>query len=194
MMGLVMAGGRSSRMGRGEKLTAGWPTPMVWRALEALERCPQITGVAAAVSGGAPRTRSMLERMGVRTIQTAGGGYSADLPFALNGMGGPTIILPGDLPLIDADAISRIIEWYEERFWVTVLLEERYAAMLRLSPGATTVHEGTLCRYAGISMVEPARMHEAATKCVIMNDFRIAANMNAPQDWEVLESSGAAAL
>lgn len=186
MIGLVMAGGNSARTNYMEKLAIPVYMPVVLRVVNSLVRCPQISHVYAAVSKCAPKTRQILQRYGIDTIETKGEGYSVDLSYTLDEMTQYTLILPGDLPFLDADIISRIVKRCSKKHWTNILVTERYAAMLCLSPGITTVYNGVLCRYTGISAVEPAYRHDIPARYVTINDMRIAANLNSPRDWALL--------
>ena len=184
MIGLMMAGGLGSRMhATHEKLVLG-NIPVALRVAEALESCRMVTRVVADVSPGAPQTRSMLAGR-IKTLETPGAGYSADLAYALGRLAGPVLVTPADLPLLDGGILECICHMYEGGYWTTILISELYAARLGLSPGMTINMEGIRCRYTGISVVDADCM-DAPARYVIMDDYRIAANMNTARDWDLL--------
>lgn len=188
MIGLMMAGGRGSRMAPfPEKLTLGGHVPVALRVAEALRSCPAVTGTVAAVSPRAPRAMGMLAGR-VDVMETPGDGYSADLAYALRRVDGPVLVVPADLPLLDGDALGRVAESYDPEYWTVVTVSERYAARLGLSPGISVRAGGAPLRYTGISVVDAGRP-AAPARHVTINDYRLAANMNAPSDWALLGAS-----
>lgn len=187
MIALMMAGGRGSRMPSFvEKLTLGYGEPAALRVVRALKSCPDITRMVAAVSPHTPRTRMLLEAH-MEVIDTAGSGYSTDVSGALKRLEGNVLVLPADLPLVDGHILGRILRLHKKGFWTTILITERYATSLGVSPGLTIRLDGTLYRYAGISMVNAAHT-DVPTQHVVLDDHRLAANMNTPQDWALLGS------
>lgn len=189
MIGLIMAGGSSTRTNSLEKLSVPKDRPIILRVVDALMQSPQISTIHAAVSRCSPRTHQILQKYDIDIIETGGKGYSADLSDALDQLLHPVVILPGDLPCIDADIISYMTNLYDEYHWTEILITEKYAAMLRLSPGTTVTHNNTLCRYTGVSMVRPGRRFSTPARRIIINDMRIAANLNTPQDWALLDAA-----
>ena len=185
MIGLMMAGGRGSRMLQfPEKLTLGGHIPVALRVAGALGSCPAISRTVAAVSPRAPRARAMLAGR-VDTLETPGAGYSADLAYALKRLEGPVLVVPADLPLLDADIIGRISGMYERGIWTTLLVSEGYAARLGLSPGVTIRLGNAPYRYTGVSAVDAGRP-DSPPRYVTMDDYRLAANMNTVRDWTLL--------
>ena len=185
MIGLMMAGGRGSRMRPfPEKLTLGGHIPVALRVAGALGSCPAISRTVAAVSPRAPRARDMLAGR-VDTLETPGAGYSADLAYALERLEGPVLVVPADLPLLDADIIGRISGMYERGSWTTLLVSEGYAARLGLSPGVTIRLGNAPYRYTGVSTVD-AGWPDSPPRYVTMDDYRLAANMNTVRDWTLL--------
>ena len=166
-----------------EKLVMG-RIPVAVRVACALESCHVVTGVVAAVSPHAPRTRAMLESR-AQILDTPGAGYSADLAYALRRLEGPVLVVPADLPLLDGRVLDMISKKHDADFWTTILVSEGYAARLGLSEGLTVRSGGTICRYTGISMVDAGRP-DAPARHFVINDYRLAANMNTIHDWVLL--------
>lgn len=185
MIGLMMAGGRSSRMGpHPEKLTLGGRIPVAQRVISALISCPAIDNVVAAVSPQAPGAMEMLAGR-IDIIKTPGDGYSVDLAYALQRLQGPVLSVPADLPLLDADILNQVAAEYAPRYWTTITISEGYAARLGFSPGILVDGSGIPLRYTGVSTVHAGRPG-VPTRHVTMNDYRLAANMNTPADWVLL--------
>lgn len=186
MTGLIMAGGRGSRMRAShEKLTLGHRRPVVLGVADALGRCGAITGVVAAVSPHAPQTKAVLEGE-VPVLETPGTGYSADLSYALNRLEGPVLVVPGDLPLLDGAILDRVAALHRPGWWTVLLVTEGYASSLGLSPGIRATHHKMPCRYTGVSMVEAGAAGRSPQRMVIINDPRIAVNLNTIGDCALL--------
>ncbi|QCC60917.1 NTP transferase domain-containing protein [Natrinema thermotolerans] len=86
-------------------------TPMIDRVLSALSES-RIETVYAAVSPNAPETRAHLEnRDGIRTIETAGDGYVADLMTVLERppLEVPILTVAADLPLLEPPVLDRVL-------------------------------------------------------------------------------------
>ncbi|MFC4543177.1 NTP transferase domain-containing protein [Halosolutus amylolyticus] len=89
--------------------------PMVDRVLAAVDESDVETAYAA-VSPNAPETREHLaDRDGVRTIETAGDGYVADLTTLLDrpAVEPPILTVAADLPLLSGPAIDRVLDRYD---------------------------------------------------------------------------------
>lgn len=188
--GLVMAGGRGSRMGAGEKLLAPHGgRESVLRVADALAGSGRIGRVLAAVSDHAPRARALLESRGVETIGTPGRGYPRDMAEALSRIELPAMVVPGDMPLMDAGAVRQILDACDpSAAWTSVVCDAEFAEKLssELGPPAPG---GRV--YSGISVVG-ARVPEgktAAETLLVYNDARAALNLNCPPDLGLLCAS-----
>ena len=108
--------------GRGTRLATATEKPLVRvggratidRVLDALVAAPVVDTVVAAVSPHTPATRAHLRERGPppTVVETAGEGYVADLDDALAAVSRPAVTLAADLPLVDADAVTDVIEAY----------------------------------------------------------------------------------
>lgn len=176
-----MAGGRGSRMmPYTEKLTIWCGAPMALRVVRALDACPRITRVVAAVSPNAPAARSILSKH-IDLLDTPGEGYSADLTYALKHLSGGVLVVPADLPLLDHLILDTISHQYDADYWTTILLSEAYASRLGISPGIVVRWRGLLYRYTGVSIVDADC--NPPIKHMILDDYRLAININTIQDW-----------
>lgn len=187
MRGLVMAGGRGSRMGGSEKLLALHEgLESVLRVAGALEESGRIGRVAAAVSPHAPRARALLESRGVPTVDTPGAGYPRDMAEALAALGTPSMVVPGDMPLMDAGAVRQILDTRDPSApWTSVVCDAAFVRGLGLEPGPAA--PGGAC-YSGISVVSAPvpRGKAAAESLLVYNDARAAFNLNRPGDLGLL--------
>lgn len=181
-----MGGGCNSRLpGIREKLTLPFGIPMILRVVAALRGCPRITSVSVATSPHTPQTRRILKGQ-VRILETAGMGYPKDMTSALTKMSGPTLIVPGDMPLLDSGIISDILDRYDNDAWTTVLTSENLARLVGVSGGINVTYRRQRCRYTGISMVNATRAPSAPQRHIMQDDIRLVVNVNSIQDCVLL--------
>ena len=189
MIGVVMAGGRGSRMGAGEKLLLRYKKPIVLHVLEALRDSGCFSGIHAATSPNSPQTMTLLTDMGYSVIDTPGDGYSKDLSRILQGMDGPVFVTSADLPLLDGPVVREIVRRYDPGMrWMSVLLSEGFLDSLGLSSDVGAVFGGEQCRYAGISVVDSSQISDGVVpeQYTVLDDKRIAFNVNTRRDYELL--------
>jgi len=88
MIGLVMAGGRGSRMEfpAPEKLLLEYEKPIIFHVIDSLNDSHCFSKVFAATSPNSPDTKRVLEERGIETLDTQGNGYVNDLNFLLQKM------------------------------------------------------------------------------------------------------------
>ena len=81
MIGLVMAGGKGSRMEfpTPEKLLLEYEKPIIFHVIDSLNDSHCFSKVFAATSPNSPDTKYELEQMGIETLDTQGNGYVNDL-------------------------------------------------------------------------------------------------------------------
>ena len=210
MIGIVMAGGRGTRMGLAGGGGGGGPAeklllryrgkPVIMHVVDSLRDSGLFSGVVAATSPNSPRTAALLCRNGVDTVDTPGGGYVRDLSHAL-GAAAPrdtALVVSGDQALLDADMVQRIAGARDPPdAWTAVLVTDRFLGSVGLGPGAgprpappPVLHGGRPCRYTGISVVDTARVPPPPGRVgegrVIIDDVRTAFNLNTARDYEFL--------
>lgn len=153
----------------------------VLRVVDALAESNRMDGVAAAVSGHAPRARSLLESRGVRAVPTRGLGYPLDMAEALSVLGTPAMVVPGDMILMDAGAVRAILDLADAGAGLTsVVCDASFVRQLGLEPGPQAPG-GRI--YSGISVVRaPLPDGEAPESLLVFNDARAAFNTNTPED------------
>jgi adenosylcobinamide-phosphate guanylyltransferase len=118
--GLVMAGGRGSRLGVGveKPLLPICGEAMLKRVVKALKSSKFVEAVFIAVSEWTPNTKREAERLGI-VIETGGLGYVDDLREALRvvwaGYGFKDVVVASsDLPLLDGELIDDVVKRYVE--------------------------------------------------------------------------------
>src|SRR5574342_1319640 len=124
MIGLVMCGGRGTRMQASkEKLLLTHKIPIIQHVISSLQESGCFSKIIAATSHNAPRTKEFLTNLGVFTMDTAGKGYVYDLNQILHNFDESVFVISGDLPLLDSEIIKQIVEMTKtSNQWTTVLI------------------------------------------------------------------------
>ena len=194
MIGLVMEGGRGSRMEfpSPEKLLLEYEKPIVFRVIDSLNNSQCFSKVFAATSQNSPDTKFELERIGVETLDTQGNGYVNDLNFLLQKMDGFVFVVSGDLPLLDEEIIQKLVEFNSESVWTSFLVSKKFLNSLSLESNLLLKCDGVECVHTGISIVNADKiknLNSVNEDYVILDDKRIAFNLNTKEDYELLSSS-----
>jgi len=194
MIGLVMAGGRGSRMEfpSPEKLLLEYEKPVIFHVIDSLNNSHCFSKVFAATSPNSPDTKFELERIGVQTLDTQGNGYVNDLNFLLQKMDGFVFVVSGDLPLLDEEIIQKLVEFNSESVWTSFLVSKKFLDSLSLESNLLVKHNGVECIYTGISIINADKiknLNSVNEDYVILDDKRIAFNLNTKEDYELLNSS-----
>lgn len=194
MIGLVMAGGKGSRMdSSNEKLLLVYKKPIVLHVIDALMNSQCFEKIFAITSNNSPKTRELLHASGIQTIDTSGDGYVQDLNHVLSSINDIVFVTSGDLPLLDADVIKKIISVYDpNQIWTSVLVTKEFLNSLHLSSDLTINFANKICHYSGISMINANLISDIKSvkeSFVILDDKRIAFNLNTFRDFELLGAS-----
>ena len=194
MIGMVMAGGRASRMNLPqEKPLLVYKKPIVLHVLDALHDSGCFSRILAATSPNSPHTGDLITGNGYDTVKTPGNGFVEDLYFALKSLDCPALVVPADLPLLDGQIIRRIVQKCNMDVpWTSILVRKDMSDSMGLSPGPCVECDGIKCRYTGISMVNPSAicgMDAIPETYAIIDDRRIAFNMNTRQDYDLLDTA-----
>ncbi len=197
MIGLVMAGGRGTRMApMGEKLALGAGVPIVARVVGAMAASGLYTRIVAATSGHSPgAARILRDDARVEEIRTPGAGYAEDMRAAISGLEGSVMVVPGDLALLDATALRRAAALHRDASaWTAIVSTRRYAESLGAAPGFFVEVGGVECCYTGVSIVAAslARPGGAVREDLrVLDDRRVCLGINTPGDYALaLGSTG----
>lgn len=191
MIGLVMCGGRGTRMGEGEeKLLLRYKKPVVQHVISALQESGCFSKVVCATSPNAPRTAEFVRGLGVQTLGTAGRGYVQDLGEAIRNFGEEVFVASGDLALLDAEIVKKIASMRDPtRTWTSVIVSEQFLGTLGTRAEFVVRYEGRQCAYTGISIVNPEGV-EAGKHVdegyILIDDRRVAVNLNTKKDFDLL--------
>ena len=220
MIGLVMAGGKGTRMDiPEEKLLLEYKKPIIFHVIDALKNSYCFSKVVVATSPNSPDTKRVLEERGIETLTTPGNGYVSDLNFVLQKCADLVFITSGDLPLLDEKIIQVMIDKFLkgegriqrdpdrvydrdlENVWTSFLVTKKFLDSLGLEHRGLgderEVRTNANCAYTGISIINTKKVNWREKRNdtyieenqIILNDKRIAFNLNTLKDYELLNSS-----
>ena len=194
MIGLVMAGGKGTRMDiSNEKLLLEYKKPIIFHVIDSLKNSHCFSKVIAATSQNSPDTKQALEQRGIETLTTSGSGYTNDLNFLLQSMDGFVFVVSGDLPLLDEKIIQNITEKFNsESVWTSFLVSKKFLNSLGLESSLLVNSDNIECTYTGISIINANKiknLNSVKENYIILDDKRIAFNLNTRKDYELLNSS-----
>jgi len=195
MIGLVMAGGKGSRMEfpAPEKLLLEYEKPVIFHVIDSLNDSHCFSKVFAATSPNSPDTKNELEQRGIETLDTQGNGYVNDLNLLLQKMNGLVFVTSGDLPLLDEKIIQVITEKFNSKnVWTSFLVSKKFLNSLGLESNLL-INSGDIdCVHTGISIINADKIQNldpVKENYIILDDKRIAFNLNTKKDYELLSSS-----
>ena len=194
MIGIVMAGGKGSRMSlTGEKLLLKYKKPIVLHVIDALVNSKCFSKILAITSSNSPKTKKLLEENNVDLFNTPGNGYVEDLNLVLKSLNDFVLITSADLPFLDGDIIKNIVnQCNSENIWTTILVTKKFMESLHLSSNYWLNFENQQCCYTGISLVNAKNisiLENISEKFIIIDDKRIAFNLNTKQDYDLLSTA-----
>jgi len=189
-----MAGGRGSRMEfpAPEKLLLEYKKPIIFHVIDSLNDSYCFSKVFAATSSNSPDTKYELEQIGIETLDTSGDGYVNDLNFLLQKMDGFVFVVSGDLPLLDEEIIQKLVKFNSESVWTSFLVTKKFLNSLGLESNLLVKYGGVECVYTGISIINADKIKDSSLvneNYIILDDKRIAFNLNTKKDYELLSSS-----
>jgi len=193
MIGLVMAGGKGSRMEfpAPEKLLLEYEKPVIFHVIDSLNDSYCFSKVFAATSSNSPDTKFELEQRGIETLDTSGDGYVNDLNFLLQKMSGSVFVVSGDLPLLDKEIIQKLVKFNTESIWTSFLVSKKFLNSLGLESNLLINSDYIDCVHTGISIINADKIQnldQVKENYIILDDKRIAFNLNRKKDYELLNS------
>ena len=188
-----MAGGKGTRMDiSAEKLLLEHKKPIIFQVIDSLKNSHCFSKVFVATSPNSPDTKRVLEQAGIETLSTPGNGYVNDLNFLLQKMNGFVFVISGDLPLLDEEIIQKLAEFNSESVWTSFLVSKEFLNSLGLESNLLVKCDGVECVYTGISIINADKIKDSSLvkeNYIILDDKRIAFNLNTNEDFELLNSS-----
>jgi adenosylcobinamide-phosphate guanylyltransferase len=194
MIGIVMAGGKGSRMNLdGEKLLLKYKKPVVLHVIDALVNSKCFSKIFAITSSNSPKTKKLLEENNVDLFNTPGNGYVEDLNLVLKSLNDFVLITSADLPFLDEDIVKDIVnQCNSENVWTTILTTKKFMESLHLSSNYWLNFDNQQCCYTGISLVNAkniSTLENISEKFIIIDDKRVAFNLNTKQDYDLLSTA-----
>jgi adenosylcobinamide-phosphate guanylyltransferase len=191
MIGLVMCGGKGTRMkSPEEKLLLKYKKPLIEHVLNAFENSGIFSKIVCVTSNNAPKTREFVSRLGVDVLETKGNGYVDDLGESLHKFEELIFVASGDMPLLDSEVIGKIVSLVnDEDVWTCILVRKNFLQSLGLEAEFFVDYDGEECAYTGISIVDPKQvknMQPVKESCIIFDDKRIATNLNTKKDYDLI--------
>lgn len=194
MIALVMAGGKGTRMKtREEKLLLKYVHPVILHVVFALQNSGCFSKIFALTSPNSPKTRNFLQKEGIEIFDTPGNGYVEDLNFALKSFDEDVLVASGDLPLLDEEIILKVVKLRNpDSLWTSYLVTEDFMKSLGFRSEFSVIYQNKKCHFTGVSIIKAEKIGNLdtvkETHC-ILNDKRIAFNLNTKNDYELLEIS-----
>ncbi len=194
MIGLVMAGGKGIRMNLdNEKLLLKYKKPVILHVIDSLKNSNCFSKIISITSSNSPKTKKLLEENNVETFDTPGIGYVEDLNLVLKTINDVVLVSSGDLPLLDKEIIQKIVTYYNsQNIWTSILVTKKFLTTLGIKSDYSVNFDNQVCHYTGISLVNAKKIssfENLEENYVIIDDKRIAFNLNTKQDYDLLSTT-----
>ena len=186
-----MAGGKGTRMNLdGEKLLLKYKKPIILHVVDSLKQSSCFSKILALTSSNSPKTKKLLQENNIEIINTSGIGYAEDLSSVLQSTNDSVLVTSGDLPLLDKEIIKKIISYYDpEKIWISILISKNFLIGLGLESEYSVQYNNEVCHYTGISLINATKINSSENldeNYIVLNDKRIAFNLNTKQDFKLL--------
>ncbi|MCV0392958.1 MAG: NTP transferase domain-containing protein [Nitrosopumilus sp.] len=194
MIGLVMAGGKGTRMKSSEeKLLLKYKKPIILHVFDSLKNSNCFSKIIAVTSSNSPKTKRLLQENNVETFDTSGIGYVEDLNSVLKIFNDLIFVTSGDLPLLDKEIIQGIVNRCDsQNVWISILVTNKFLNSLGITSDYSVNFNGEKCHYSGISLVDAKKissLDKVDEKYVVIDDKRIAFNLNTKSDYDLLSTA-----
>ena len=192
MDALIMAGGLAQRLGCGEKSCVDLDgRPLISYIIQALQNAKCVEKIFVSVTKATPQTKFLVENAykDLKIIEAAEGNYVQDMIFSIKAanMTGPIMVIMCDLPLIESDIIDDVILKYGqcEDPALSVYVPIALCKKIGVRPD-TVFHKDTkLIVPTGVNILDASDIdNEQSDYNYILNDMRLAMNVNTPEDLE----------
>ena len=194
MIGLVMAGGKGTRMkSNEEKLLLPYKQPLVLHVIDALKNSNCFEKIIAATSPNSPQTKNILVENNITIIETSGEGFVTDLNNILKQLDDFVLVSSGDLPLLDGDIIKQIIDNVNhDKTWTSIVTTKSFQNSLNLEPECISTLNDEDYAQTGISIVNASKISNLDTieeDYLIIDDKRVCFNINTKNEYDLLGST-----
>lgn len=195
MDALVMAGGKGSRLNRGEKpLVRLFGRPLIEYVVSCLTDSLSVSEgrILVATTNNVPLTSRWARERELEVVETAGKGFVPDMVEAVKqaGVKEPILVIMADLPLVTPDLIDQIIEIYDQRPEPALSTHTPLHLHTRMGrrPDALFNYQGQLIVPSGINILEGANIRdEQEDYHLIMERIELALNVNVAEDLKLCE-------
>jgi len=187
-----MAGGRGSRLKRGEKpMVTIFGRRLIEYVALALEES-SVERIHIATTENVPLTREWALDWNLSVLDTPGMGFVPDMIYAVKAaeVADPIMIVMADLPLINSDLIDTIIEVYEGRPEPALSTHTPLDLHRRLGrrPDSLFNYRGQLIVPSGINVLDGGEIErEQEDYHLIMERIELAVNVNVAEDLRLCE-------
>ena len=194
MIGLVMAGGKGTRMKLdGEKLLLQYKKPVILHVIDSLQNSNSFSKILAVTSSNSPKTKKLLQENNIEIFDTSGLGYVEDLNSALKIINDAVLVTSGDLPLLDMEIIRNIISHFDPKnIWTSILVTNKFLTSLGMESTYSVDFDNQKCHYTGISLINSKKissLNNLKENYIIIDDKRIAFNLNSKEDFNLLSTT-----
>ena len=193
MIGLIMAGGKGTRMqSNEEKLLLEYKKPLILHVIDALKDSNCFEKIIAATSPNSPQTQKIIAENNVTVFETLGENFVTDLNQILKGLDDYVFVTSGDLPLLDESMVRQIVDAVNsDKIWTSVVTTNSFQSSLGLTPECIVSFNDESYVHTGISVVnasEIKNLESVKEDYLIINDKRVCLNVNTKTDFELLSS------
>ena len=194
MIGLVMAGGKGTRMNLDdEKLLLKHKKPVILQVIDSLNNSNCFSKVIVLTSPNSPKTKKLLQENDIEIFDTVGKNYVEDLNSILKIINDDVLVTSGDLPLLDKEIIQTIVNYYlPQNTWTSILVTENFLNSIGLKSEYDVNFANQKCHYTGISLVNSKKISSIENlneNYIIIDDKKIAFNLNTKQDYDLLSTT-----
>ncbi|MDA0756817.1 MAG: NTP transferase domain-containing protein [Crenarchaeota archaeon] len=193
MIGLIMAGGKGTRMqSNQEKLLLEYKKPLISHVIDALKNSNCFKKIIAVTSPNSPQTRKMLIENNVTIIETPGENFVTDLNYVLKKLDDYVFVTSGDLPLLDGNIVKQIVDTTNpKKTWTSIITTKSFQSSLNLEPECIISFNEEDHVHTGISIVNANKIKNfdsVEEDYLIINDKRICLNVNTKTDYKLLST------
>ena len=191
MIGLIMAGGRGTRMhSNEEKLLLNYKKPVILHVVDALQQSNCFSKIIALTSPNSPKTEKILKETGIDIISSRGESFVSDLNEILQQLDEMVFVTSGDLPLLDSQIVKTIIDHHEaEQIWTSIVTTLTFQKTLGIKSDCIIENHDYV--QTGISIVDAKKitnLDPVEEKFLVIDDKRIGLNLNTKDDYNLLRS------
>jgi adenosylcobinamide-phosphate guanylyltransferase len=191
MIGLIMAGGKGTRMeSNKEKLLLEYKKPLILHVIDALKNSNCFEKIIATTSPNSPQTQKILTEHNVTVFETLGENFVTDLNNILKNLDDYVFVTSGDLPLLDENIVKQIVDTVNyKKIWTSVLTTKSFQLSLNLKPECIIPFNDEDHIHTGISIVNASKIQNLDSieeDYIIINDKRVCLNVNTKTDFELL--------